>query len=136
MTIQVNIKTTVNVGACVQPGCGMYYALTAEQENQYRRTHARFYCPNGHSLSWEEETPEEKAKRERDAAEAQVTHLRDQLAAERKAHAATKGQVTKARKRAEAALCPVPGCKRSFVQLDRHLASKHPEWHQHAESAS
>jgi DNA repair exonuclease SbcCD ATPase subunit len=37
---------------------------------------------------------------------------------------AQKAQTTKARKRAAAALCPC--CNRSFVQLRRHMETKHP----------
>lgn len=82
------------------------------------------FCPLGHSYivsgksKWREE--QERA----DAAEARLLATRDQLAAERKAHTATKANLTKTKKRVAGGVCPC--CNRSFVQLTRHMATKHP----------
>jgi hypothetical protein len=43
---------------------------------------------------------------------------------ERKSHAATKGHLTRTKKRAASGVCPC--CRRSFKQLRRHMQNKHP----------
>lgn len=55
-----------------------------------------------------------------------ATSTGDQLEAERRAHAATKGQLTKTRKRVAGGVCPC--CNRSFVNLGRHMAGQHPDY--------
>lgn len=122
---------TINVHECGQVGCGMFFAFTEKQEQEYRRTHETFYCPAGHPRVYRQETAEEKARRERDAARADVTHLRDQLAATQRDLTSTKSQLTKAKNRAAKGVCPVPGCKRSFVNVARHVQTQHPDFHAH-----
>lgn len=114
--------------------CGIHFAIPTElYTSLHQETTQKGYCPLGHLFGWSESDADRERKR-RQQVEAQATHLRDQLEAERRQHAATKGQLTKTRKRAAAALCPVQGCGRSFVQMARHLATKHPEFtHTHEE---
>lgn len=97
-----------------------------------------FYCPYGHPQIFTEGPSEadllrrerdrlkqQVAQREDEAKEAwRVASLRDdeRLAAERRASAA-RGQVTRLKNRAAAGLCPC--CNRSFVNLQRHMASQH-----------
>lgn len=74
--------------------------------------------------------------RERDQARAIAVDLEQELArAERRAqnyddierlsHSATRGQLTKARKRADAGVCQ--HCHRTFANVARHVAGHHPE---------
>jgi hypothetical protein len=51
---------------------------------------------------------------------------RDLLQAEERSHVSTKGQLTKARNRAKAGLCPC--CNRHFTNVERHVKSKHPDF--------
>ena len=86
-----------------------------------------FYCPNGHSLSYKGtrhklerdlKTAKDRAARER--------ALRDQAEASLRA---TKGVVTKQRKRLERVANGVcPCCNRSFRDLKRHMQTKHPDY--------
>ena len=46
--------------------------------------------------------------------------------AEQRAHSATKGQLTRARKRAANGVCPC--CHRSFENVARHVAKQHPDF--------
>jgi hypothetical protein len=105
--------------------CSMPHAVPKEMRDHQLRRHNEglqvdgIYCPLGHS-----HVPAGKSKvtieRERaEAAEAQTMALRDQLAAaerERKRHEA----------RTKNGVCPC--CQRSFVQLARHIKTKHPEY--------
>ena len=64
---------------------------------------------------------EQRAKYANQRAEAE----RDLRLAEERSHSATKGHLTRAKKRHRAGLCPC--CNRQFQDLVRHMASKHPE---------
>lgn len=112
--------------------CGIALAIP---ENLLRHAHndgQRIYCPLGHSFSWNEtEADRLRKKLEKEQADRKWTEQR--LRAERDLRedterrlSAQKGATTRAKKRAAAALCPC--CNRSFVQLRRHLATKHPNY--------
>ncbi len=123
------------------PTCGVTLAITQQYRDERIEDGKSWYCPNGHTLGYQ------KSEAERVRAElARVTKLKAQEVAlresyqawlrdERKSHQATerqlratRGVVTRQRNRAAAALCPVDGCGRSFVQMRRHLAAKHPDF--------
>lgn len=105
--------------------CGIHFAIPTELFDNLHRTGNNGYCPLGHTFSWNTTTADrERARRE--SAEATNTHLRDQLAAERRQHAATKGKLTKTKKRVAGGACPC--CDRSFVDLARHMAGQHPDY--------
>lgn len=127
--------TDLTVMTC--PVCGIVYAIP---ERLRANAHARgdwqimWYCPNGHELGFGESDIDRERKARKRAEEARQRALdreqatRDLLTATENSLRAQKGATTKARKRAAAALCPVPGCNRHFVQMQRHLKTKHPDW--------
>lgn len=105
--------------------CGVQFAMPDGMLKAKQGNGQTFYCPNGHSLSW--------AKTDADRLRDELATTKTRLLREREAREqaerqarAYKGEVTKAKKRAAAALCPC--CNRSFVQLRRHLENKHPEF--------
>jgi len=119
----------LNVTRC---WCGIALAIP---ENLYRNAHERgthVYCPIGHEFWWFETEADRQCRRAEEAeGAARRAHERAQAEADLRADterrlSAQKGATTKARKRAAAALCPC--CNRSFVQLRRHLATKHPDY--------
>jgi hypothetical protein len=102
--------------------------LYSYMERQHRDGHAQngIYCPLGHVWSFAGEGEAAKLARrlEQEATRrARAVADRDQAEASARAY---KGVATRAKKRAAAATCPC--CKRSFVQLRRHLATKHPDY--------
>jgi len=108
--------------------CGVEYAIpeilnTAALDKPRERV---IYCPNGHSWFYIGETEASKLKRqlkyEQDL-RASITADRDQVQASLRA---TKGQVTKLRKRVVAGVCPF-GCRRHFANVERHVATQHPD---------
>ena len=105
--------------------CGIAFGLSATLHAKVKQTGRRFYCPNGHCISYNT-TENERLKQEIERQKRMVEQNQRLYESERASHASTKGQVTKLRRRAAAALCPC--CSRSFVQLRRHLASKHPDY--------
>jgi hypothetical protein len=119
--------------------CGMRHAVPEELRDFQLRQHRNgseitaIYCPLGHGhvpsgkgeaarLAEQLEQERAKVQRQKDFA-ARMIAERDQAEASARSY---KGAATKARKRAAAAVCPC--CKRSFVQLRRHLATKHPDY--------
>jgi hypothetical protein len=140
MTDTLTYRGQLTVVTC---WCGMRHAVPEElrdfqmrQMRQHRdgdRDVTSIYCPLGHG-----HVPSGKGEaellRERLAAEekrlqaardnaARLAAERDQAEASARAY---KGAATRARKRAAAAVCPC--CKRSFVQLRRHMETKHPDY--------
>lgn len=129
----LNVVQTFTIIDCCE--CGMSFGFTREYERERRRDHKWFYCPNGHQQHWQQKSDVEKAREDaeaqRERAERlarQVTQIGERLSTERKSHSATKGQLTKAKKRAAHAMCPVDGCRRSFANVARHIANQHPDY--------
>jgi hypothetical protein len=108
--------------------CGIQHAIPSQLQKQAAEKGAGVYCPLGHRWFYSE-TVQHKLERERQAriaAEQRTRATRELLHAEERSHAATRGHLTRHRKRAHAGVCPVHGCKRHFKDLERHMASKHP----------
>lgn len=116
---------------CTCATCGIAFALPASFMGALRNNKKEFFCPNGHSLSFNEREVDrlqrekeklarelEIAKVERDAAR----KLRDENAAK-----AEKASTSLRRLKARVGAGACPGCKRSFPNLRRHMESKHPE---------
>jgi hypothetical protein len=122
----ISIATTFHVIAC--PNCAALFAIPDEAHDAYRRTGNDFCCPNRHTMSYRDST-EAKLRQTKDAL-ARERADNDQLraareAAERRASAA-KGQVTKIKNRVGRGVCPC--CNRTFADLTRHMATKHPDF--------
>lgn len=129
MNATLNYSGTLIVVTC---WCGMKHGVPEELREHQRRQFdnnerpVHLYCPLGHA-----HVPAGKPKieyvRERldweQNARARANARADQAEASARAY---KGVATKARKRAAAALCPC--CGRSFVQIRRHMAAKHPDY--------
>lgn len=60
------------------PDCGIEFSFAKKVEALWRDSHKSFFCPNGHSLSWRDETSQEK---EIKALSSKVAELKEQLAA-------------------------------------------------------
>lgn len=120
--VTITTQETLVTETCAS--CGVIFAMPAHFAEKRRETGDSFHCPNGHSLVYQSEL--RKLRAQLDAEQTRVKRLREEVERERKRHAATKGELTKMRKRAGAGVCPC--CKRSFVALARHVASKHPDF--------
>lgn len=113
--------------------CAVAFAIPNDLDDQLRRSHEAFYCPHGHSQSYLHKSDVEKAREAQQAAEeAQRRAERDAASAREDAEIAEalRQKAEKAAKRLKhrvsAGSCPC--CKRSFVALARHMATKHPEF--------
>lgn len=146
MTVLTGKKTTGKMGNWDISGlggfdfrmcgeCGVVWAMPEKFIELRREDGATWYCPNGHHWVYSGETEEKKLRRELEATKDRLAHARaarDQANAEtqeaRHSLRTTKGVVTKLKKRVSAGVCPAPGCQRHFQDLERHIASKHPEF--------
>lgn len=129
-TLKLATTTTFEVDTCAE--CAIQFAYPTKFQQERRKDHRTFYCPNGHPLVFKAETEEERLKKELDRARAATADWRAEAARveaererEKRAHAATKGVLTKTRARISNGVCP--DCNRTFVNLQRHMASKHKE---------
>ena len=126
---------------CANKACCVKFGLEQSMYDQLQRNGQTFYCPNGHSQSYIlGKTPEQKLREQleeerlaRQRAEQRVAQrddevreAREEAEHQRRRANGYKGHATKITKRAKAGICPC--CNRHFVQLERHMASKHPEF--------
>jgi len=116
----------------VNCGCGGVYALPKEFKERCKRERLDWTCPYckgtwGYGyLKKRDRTEIERLTREKE-------HLAGRLESEKRAHKHTeyqrrgeKAAKTKLRRRAKGGACPC--CNRTFVDLQRHMSSKHPEF--------
>lgn len=112
--------------------CDVVYGMTRTLDARRRADGGEFFCPNGHGAVIRE-TDADKLRRERDRLKQDNARLEEVAredrnradAAERRTSAA-KGQITKLKKRVAGGACPC--CNRSFSNLQRHMATKHPNY--------
>lgn len=132
---EVVMRTEFVVEECCS--CGVAFAMTKAFKDQClakRGPNGKvFYCPNGHRQWYTGESEADKMRRERDQFAQRVAEWQDEAAREQRRReeaersaAAFKGQATKLRKRAANGVCPC--CTRSFANLHRHMATKHPDF--------
>lgn len=102
--------------------CSTPFAILLNLQDRRRDDGEIFYCPNGHPQSYRESTVtklERKLYRERQVLDQTKASLRET----EKDLKAKKGQLTKLKNRVKNGVCP--DCHRSFVNLKRHMDSKH-----------
>jgi hypothetical protein len=104
---------------CCNVDCGIAFAVPQWWHEGKQKTHAWFYCPNGHRQHFTDESDEEKFRRERDIARQQLAR------AEQEATKAQK-EVKRLKRRAATGVCPC--CNRTVSQMERHMKTKHPEF--------
>lgn len=105
--------------------CGVMFGIPIYLRNQRIEDHQWFYCPNGHQLHYTGQTEAQKLQRQLTAERDRTNYWRDEHQREKRSHSATKGQLTKARRRIGRGVCPC--CNRSFPALAEHMKTEHPE---------
>lgn len=119
------------------PSCGVEHAIPKRLEQKALDNRGprgrQIYCPNGHTWHFVGKTEAERLQEQLDQREGQLARERQRLdqaeaeIAHQKARAnGYKGAAAKTKKRAAKGVCPAPGCKRSFVDVARHVATCHP----------
>jgi Zn ribbon nucleic-acid-binding protein len=123
MSATLQYQEVLQAVECVS--CGVSFAMPMSLYNKRLEDHKAFWCPNGHGGYFPRETEAEKLAKQLVATRAQLDQkemaIRDSRREAERAHKET----AKIKRWATAALCPC--CNRSFVQLRRHIAAKHPD---------
>lgn len=114
--------------------CHIPFAIPQSMLRDLRQTGKGFRCPNGCSISYHDDENAElkkKVRRQEDSL-ARERAARDQAEADaehqRRRANGYKGAAAKVKKRAARGVCPAPGCKRSFVDVARHVTTCHPDF--------
>jgi hypothetical protein len=111
--------------------CQMLYAMPTSLHERLKGTERgkTFYCPAGHPRVYAGKSDAEKRaeRAERRLADEQEWSRIQQAEVQslRKAHAVTKGKLTKARNRADRGVCL--HCHRTFAAVAAHVERMHPE---------
>lgn len=105
---------TIELETHVCGKCGILFGMTIDFIENRKEDHATFYCPNGHARGFLGESKSEKLQRELNTARQQIARVEDEAR-----------ETKRIQKRIHAGLCPC--CNRTFQNLARHMATKHPE---------
>jgi hypothetical protein len=132
MSRTITYSETLAVETCCN--CGIRFAMPVDFQQQRQEDHCWFYCPNQHGQHYTGKTDAQKLKERLEAKEQELARERargDQARAEaeheRNRVRGYQGALGKAKKRAAKGVCPAPGCKRSFVDVARHVSTCHPD---------
>lgn len=131
-------QVTYQLFALTCCNCGVLFGLENGYDDERRKDHRNFYCPNGHpqgyhgpsQLERERDAARQLAEREsrrRQYAEQSAQQAREDAERERRSAAAYKGHATRIRNRIANGVCPA-GCNRHFDNIQRHIATKHPDF--------
>lgn len=106
--------------------CKIEFAVPDYWYSTRIQDHNSFWCPNGHQQHFfEGESDETKLRRERDVLKQKLAEKDDTIAFERKGAEAARRKLKRVERRANAGVCQC--CNRTFANVARHMASKHPE---------
>lgn len=124
-------KTMTYTGSLVVTSCwcGIHLAIPSDLHSLARRNKGQaVYCPLGHQFIYNGTMEEErdKAREEAKRARQREQAVRDLLEHEEHSHRATRGHVTRLKKRVAAGVCPC--CNRTFKDLARHMSGQHPDY--------
>ena len=107
--------------------CGVWHALPKIMYDKCVEEGGFWCCPNGHSRGYKEgRRAREEIRLERDRLKQQLAQRDDDIAALKKVVGEHKGKLANLTMRAKNGVCPC--CTRSFTNLRRHMASKHPDF--------
>lgn len=121
--VSCNVELNLEVVECGKCGCN--FGLTAKFIETLRDNHETFYCPNGHPRHFPGKSEKEKLRDELTRKQAALDQAHAESESQKRTAAAAKGEVTKIRNRIGKGVCPC--CNRTFGNLARHMATKHPE---------
>ena len=122
-----SITTTVTLQPETCLTCGTAFGISSALHAELRRCGKSYYCPSGHSQHFIiGRTEAQRLQVELDAMRAHRNSLRDDRDRQQRTARALRGVITRTRKRVAAGICPVPKCRRHFVNLERHVATQHP----------
>lgn len=119
--------TFAEMGCCV---CGIVFAVSRDFRDARLKDRTSWYCPLGHSQHFTEKSEVEKLREElaqkTQRLQATLEWERSRVLTLDRRLSATRGLVTRIKNRVGNGVCPC--CNRTFQNLLRHMATKHPHF--------
>lgn len=107
--------------------CAVWHTIPKIVHDCYEREGGFWHCPNGHQRGFRKGTDEierENTRRERDRLKQDAARMADEIAAQTKRAEEAEKKIAQTRRRAAAGVCPC--CTRTFLNVQRHMKTKHP----------
>lgn len=101
--------------------CGTPFGIDETLHRSHKINGDLFYCPNGHPQHYSHSIEDQLRRAKEDAA-----WWRENAERTARSLSATRGILTRTKNRIAKGVCPC--CHRQFVQLARHIATKHPDY--------
>jgi hypothetical protein len=119
-------RATVELDGIECASCGMLFGISQTYLRKRLEDHKGFYCPNGHANYFPQETEAERLRGQLEFARTRARGEERRREVAERSLAATKGVVTKLKKRVANGVCPC--CNRHFADLQRHMDGQHPDF--------
>lgn len=106
--------------------CAVWHTIPEIIYNSYRAEGGFWHCPNGHQRGFrkgQDEIDQENIRRERDRLKQDTARLECEVVGQRQRADAAEKKVIQIKRRAAAGVCPC--CNRTFLNIQRHMKSKH-----------
>lgn len=120
-TIQTSLELET-INCC---NCGVVFAVPQFLKRKLLDHGGEFFCPNGHSLHFKKPTCV-RLREELEQKQKELTAARCETLAEKQRREKSEAKLLRHQKRTKNGVCPC--CQRSFLNLQRHLATKHPSY--------
>lgn len=115
----LSIQTWIELDVIECYLCGVQFGMTKEMNGYRLKDHNSFYCPNGHRQNYVGETQEQKLTKQLEEEKRKLANAQFEMMMNEK-------KVKRLEKRIKNGICPC--CHRQFIQLTRHMKTKHPEY--------
>jgi hypothetical protein len=113
-------------GDCITCGSPIWGPATRKTHCLNKKGAESFFCINGHSQVYVGETEADKLRKQVDRLQKEKEWAEQAAKTARQAEAIAKGKQKAHAERVKNGVCPC--CTRSFTNLRRHMATKHPEF--------
>ena len=120
----MNFTTTATYKVYGCNDCDVSFGIEWNVAQRMERQHENVYCPRGHRMRFCDETELDRLRARSLRLESQIEFERN---SRRNAETVAKRERTRRKnveKRIAKGVCPC--CRRHFVNVERHMASKHP----------
>lgn len=122
--VPLNIRENFVTEVCFK--CACIFAMSETMYNEMRRTHETFYCPSGHNQHYTSRSKEQILRDKLRVMEEDRDGWRRQEEKRTRQLSAARGVTTRIKNRIGHGVCPC--CQRSFQNIKRHMACKHPDY--------
>lgn len=113
----MSITVEIELEAIQCAHCGVVFGLSSDYAQRRRQDHQGFYCPFGHSNYYYQKSEAEKLRERLGEEQAKLANAQMELMLSGK-------KIRRLEKQAKNGKCPC--CHRQFVNMARHMKSKHP----------